>query len=77
MGDVWYYAVMLYQDKNKMSANNLGIVFGPSIMRNRTNTVDFFSTGHQSTATYSMIQYYHYIFEGAVRTYTLTQDAAR
>jgi hypothetical protein len=60
-------AVMLHQEKNKMSANNLGIVFGPSIMRNRSNTVDFSSTGHQSAATYAMIQYYDYIFANAVR----------
>lgn len=59
------HQVMLHQEKNKMSANNLGIVFGPSIMRNRSNTVDFSSTGHQSAATYSMIQYYDYIFANA------------
>lgn len=59
------HQVMLHQEKNKMSANNLGIVFGPSIMRNRSNTVDFSSTGHQSAATYAMIQYYDYIFANA------------
>ena len=58
-----------------MSATNLGIVFGPSIMRNRSNTVDFSSTGHQSAATYSMIQYYDYIFAYAVRAQARTSLA--
>jgi len=63
--------VSLHEAENKMSAQNLGIVFGPNIMRSKGNSVDFSATSYQSTAAYTLVECFNYIFRGGVH-HTIT-----
>ncbi|KAL6045998.1 Rho GTPase-activating protein 12 [Balamuthia mandrillaris] len=76
--------VTQYSEDNKMSSNNLSIVFGPTIMRNMSNTVDYSSTTRQSNVAFSLVEDFDNIFEKLLlekeaedSKYQETENAAR
>lgn len=75
--------VASYKDENLMQASNLGVVFGPTLMRPKSETVaSIFSIKHQNIIIETLISEFDAIFEGGsmnqdYRTLTQARNSAR
>jgi len=75
--------VSSYKDENLMQASNLGVVFGPTLMRPKSETVaSIFSIKHQNIIIETLISEFNAIFEGGsmnqdYRTLAQSRNSAR
>ena len=55
-----------HEDVNKMNSRNLGIVFGPTVMRNRDPYIDFANAAAHTHLFRVLVDNYHHYFEKTV-----------
>lgn len=75
--------VATYQNENLMQESNLGVVFGPTLMRPKEETVaSIFNIKHQNILVENLIVEYKAVFEGGkmndkYQTLTTSRDSSR